>query len=161
MQSDAGPPPLRVPTSRSPLMVTECKDVQVGAPARTLTHARSVRALHPRCRYFLPSCCARRDAPVAEMSAQRGAGKKGGFDQWSPSLQTPPPTQPPTLDGHAARARRGPLITYCFASLMKLNYWTPSAGFAPELQKIMAPTSSTSLCSPPHFPPPPTTTSTG
>lgn len=67
---------------------------------------------------------------------------------------TPPPLQPPILDGHAARAQQGPLITYCFASLMKLNYWTPSAGFAPDLQKIMAPTSSTSLCSSPPDPTP-------
>lgn len=88
--------------------------------------------------------------PLLQKCQHSGAlGKKGGLINGVRRCTTHP--QPPTLDGHAAR--RGPLITYCFASLMKLNYWTQSASFAPELQKIMAPTSSTSLCSPPSTPP--------
>lgn len=134
-------------------MVTECKDTQVDVRTHT---ERCVSCALPICDadIFSPAV-APGGMPLLQKCQHSGVlGKKGGLINWVRCCTTHP--QPPTLDGHAAR--RGPLITYCFASLMKLNYWTQSTSFAPELQKIMGLTSSTSLCSPPPppiSPPPP------
>lgn len=53
-------------------------DMQVGALARTYT----VRARYPSAMLIFSHQLLRQAGrPVAEMSAQRGAGKKAGFDQ--------------------------------------------------------------------------------